>query len=126
MLAANPVDPARIVSISFTEPDGPSSSYPRRSGRGRPIAATLLAAGVLAFAAGAMGGGRETASAGGHAVAKAAPSVSAPVPGEFRLGPGNNQPPGIKVELHGPAGPMPGEFRLGPGNNQPPGVSAAR
>jgi hypothetical protein len=69
-----------------------------------------------------------------------------PVPGEFRLGPGNQQPPGVVNTLErrplaetwvpsvppvvalpirddAPSSdPAPGEFRLGPGNQQPPGV----
>jgi hypothetical protein len=59
-------------------------------------------------------------------IASARPSVGtdAPFPGEFRLGPGNQQPPGVVVPLSrgGVADPIPGEFRLGPGNHQPPGV----
>jgi hypothetical protein len=46
-------------------------------------------------------------------------------PGEFRLGPGNLQPPGVVIPLAGGSrapGPVRGEFRLGPGNQQPPGV----
>ena len=52
-------------------------------------------------------------------------AAAAPVPGEFRRGPGNQQPPGIVIPYTGKSissGPVPGEFRLGPGNQQPPGI----
>ena len=48
-----------------------------------------------------------------------------PVRGEYRLAPGNQQPPGYVIPLGKASrlsGPMPGEFRLGPGNQVPPGV----
>jgi hypothetical protein len=47
--------------------------------------------------------------------------VVGPVPGEFRLAPGNQTPPGIVIPLNS-QGAVPGEFRLGPGNATPPGV----
>jgi hypothetical protein len=124
MFAANPVDPSRVIAISFLEPGGPSVPYPRRAGRARPLAVTLVAAGALAFAAAAMGGGVAAPAGTTHKVA--APAVTSAVPGEFRLGPGNNQPPGITVGLPATGGSVPGEFRLGPGNNQPPGITVGR
>jgi hypothetical protein len=45
-----------------------------------------------------------------------------PMPAEFRLGPSNQQPPGIAVPLSGSNATMPGEFRLGPGNAEPMGI----
>jgi hypothetical protein len=65
--------------------------------------------------------------------AAAAPIDMKPVPGEYRLGPGNQVPPGVVVPLAKNPGaapvewrpslvPAPGEFRLGPGNQAPPGV----
>lgn len=59
-------------------------------------------------------------------IAAAQPNISVspltgPVPGEFRLAPGNQTPPGIVVPLNS-LGAVPGEFRLGPGNATPPGV----
>ena len=46
-----------------------------------------------------------------------------PVPGEFVLGPGLAEPPGIVTELWSTAlSPKPGEFRLGPGLAQAPGI----
>jgi hypothetical protein len=118
MLVANPVDPSRAISISVMESSGPSDPYPRRSGRARPLAIALVATGALAFAAAAMNG-HGAAVPAGTTYKVAAPAAA--VPGEFRLGPGNNQPPGIKVAA--PAAAVPGEFRLGPGNNQPPEIT---
>jgi hypothetical protein len=55
------------------------------------------------------------------------PKVAAarPMPGEFRLAPGNGEPPGIVVPRARATTvqPMPGEFRLGPGNAEPVGIT---
>ena len=48
-----------------------------------------------------------------------------PVRGEFRLGPGNQEPPGYVIPLRQGkvlSDPRPGEFRIGPGHQRPPGV----
>ena len=48
-----------------------------------------------------------------------------PVRGEFRLGPGNQEPPGYVIPLRqgkASSDPRPGEFRVGPGHQRPPGV----
>ena len=48
-----------------------------------------------------------------------------PVRGEFRLGPGNQEPTGYVIPLRQgkvSSDPRPGEFRVGPGNVLPPGV----
>ena len=88
------------------------------SKRGRVVTAggMVLAAAVAGFAIGAtLNGGS------GATVAPHFRSLD-PVPGEFRLGPGLAQPPGITVQVPNAARPMPGEFRLGPGLAQPPGI----
>jgi hypothetical protein len=59
--------------------------------------------------------------AAAHAGSPVAPARG-PVPGEFRLAPGNEQPLGVVVPLVA-SGSVPGEFRLGPGNAMPPGVA---
>lgn len=48
-----------------------------------------------------------------------------PVRGEYRLAPGNQQPPGYVIPLDrglGLSDPKPGEYRLGSGNQEPLGV----
>jgi hypothetical protein len=81
-----------------------------KPGRARlPLAVAAIAAiGIAGVIAAAQAGGRVSPAAG-------------PVPGEFRLAPGNQQPLGVVVPLAG-QGAVPGEFRLGPGNATPPGV----
>ena len=53
------------------------------------------------------------------------PGAGGPVRGEFRLGPGNQEPPGYVIPLRQGkvlSDPRPGEFRVGPGHQRPPGV----
>jgi hypothetical protein len=94
----------------------------RPSSRRRAAAAASVGAAALvlagAIAAGAFRPAVQARPAGdcGHGA----------VPGEFRLGPGNQQPPGVVVPAdrlaHPVAEQVPGEFRLGPGLAEPPGV----
>ena len=145
MYVANPIDPS-FPTIRYLSELGPSSRYPRaddypfdgtasdsgtrrshpsydashstggrRSQRGQLSAVAGIVLAAAAFGAGFLGG--FTAAAPMPAVERAA---QGPIPGEFRLGPGNLTPPGIVMPLHGAA--MPGEFRLGPGNMTPPGI----
>ena len=79
----------------------------------RPVVVTAIAAlGFTALIAAAQFGG---------GVASGVASGSAPVRGEFRLAPGNQQPLGIVIPLDS-HGAVPGEFKLGPGNATPPGI----
>lgn len=119
MFAANPSDP----SLSFFTIDyigAPENAVPnRRPARGRRIAIAVASAAVaLGLAAGiaaAIGSGGSRPSA--------ADDASVAAPGEFRLAPGNQQPPGVVIPLPKAAvAGVPGEFRLAPGNQQPPGV----
>ena len=55
------------------------------------------------------------------------PIRSGPIPirGEYRLAPGNQEPPGYVIPLDrglGLSNPKPGEYRLGSGNQEPLGV----
>ncbi|HEX5825961.1 MAG TPA: hypothetical protein VFY23_00450 [Candidatus Limnocylindrales bacterium] len=150
MLASNPVDPSQRLSISYHKEHGPASVWPRHDeqrGLGNGIA--LFGAAAL-LAIGYVVGGLAAASAapaapvtgdpqpveqdggiGGPAAKQGGTPVGTAVPGEFRLGPGNNQPPGIREERPEVAprlavpGAVPGEFRLGPGNNAAPGLVPA-
>ena len=131
MLATNPVDPNRAVTIQFLGTAGPAEAYPRE-GEPRLTAAVGLAAAASVLAIGVAA----AAFAGASAVSDpAAPVAKAParapevvvdhrIPGEFRLAPGNNTPPGVVVRLGVPS-PFPGDFRLAPGNNTPPGLVGA-
>jgi hypothetical protein len=130
MYVANPIDPS-FPTIRYLSELGPSSRYPRADGypfdgtasasgsrrrqRGQLSAVAGIVLAAAAFGAGFLGG--FTAAAPMPGVERAA---QGPIPGEFRLGPGNLTPPGIVMPLHGAA--MPGEFRLGPGNMTPPGI----
>jgi hypothetical protein len=108
MFVANPTDPS-FPTIRYLAELGPISSYPRddrpqaysarrsvsRAGqRGQLSAIAGIAVGVIAFAAG---------FAGGFTAASPAPAAALtydqPMPGEFRLAPGNLTPPGITVPL---------------------------
>jgi hypothetical protein len=103
MFVANPIDPS-FPTIRYLNTLGPASAYPRQSGRAAgavrrgqrgqlsAIAGVVLA--VAAFGAGFLGGW----SAAGPAVSSH--TAYGPMPGEFRLGPGNLTPPGIVVPLH--------------------------
>jgi hypothetical protein len=82
----------------------------RKPGRSRllPAIASIAAIGIAGLIAAA------------QVVSGVAPATG-PVRGEFRLAPGNQQPPGIVVPVNS-QGAVPGEFRLGPGNALPPSV----
>jgi hypothetical protein len=139
MLTSNPVDPSNRYGIEFTGQPGPASTYPRDDERGLGGTVNLIAAAALLVVAYvavgfATGSGPAPAAEKVPAPAQYAP-VATPVPGEFRLGPGNNDAPGLVVErpqiapgLYAPivvATPAPGDFRLGPGNNDAPGIVPA-
>src|SRR5262245_59515791 len=109
MFVANPIDPS-MPTIRYLNTLGPASPYPRadaypfdgtasasgarRSQRGQlsAIAGVVLAA--AAFGAGFIGGFSANAPA-----PAAMPVPQTPMPGEFRLGPGNMTPPGVVVPL---------------------------
>jgi hypothetical protein len=107
MLFANPVDPSQTIRIHYQSPAGPASAFPRND-EGMDGTLKLLAAAAL-LAVGYVIGGFAMASVApvdptpivadggaGHPVSKVGGySVGAPVPGEFRLAPGNLQPAGI-------------------------------
>jgi hypothetical protein len=105
--------------------DAPKHFVPvRRPASFRRRSVAVASIGALALVvAGAVGIGVNRPSAEATPAARAGYEAA---PGEFRLGPGNAQPPGVVV----PAGnaptsvsdAAPGEFRLGPGLAQPPGV----
>jgi hypothetical protein len=60
-----------------------------------------------------------------HAAPRTKVVAARPMPGEFRLAPGNGEPPGIVIPRARvtTVEPMPGEFRLGPGNTEPVGIT---
>jgi hypothetical protein len=93
------------------------SGASRKPGRSRlPLAvASIAAIGITGMIVGAQLG------SGTVQVDDRVAPTTGPVRGEFRLAPGNQEPPGVVIPLH-PQGPVPGEFRLGPGNAMPPGV----
>jgi hypothetical protein len=129
MLFANPVDPSQAVRIHYQSPAGPASAYPRDD-EGFDGTLKLLAAAAL-LAVGYVIGGFAVASV----PAPAAVPVEAdggiggrgvsldPVPGEFRLGPGNDDAPGVIVRIPMPAA-TPSGFQLSPGNRPPVGFTA--
>ena len=134
MLFANPVDPSQAIRIHYQSPAGPASAYPRTD-EGMDGTLKLLAAAAL-LAVGYVIGGFAVASVApvaptpvevdggiGGPVSKLGgqPVSIDPVPGEFRLGPGNNPAPGVVVRLGVPK-PFPGDFRLSPGNLPPVGI----
>jgi hypothetical protein len=90
------------------------------------VAATQFGSGVVAPAAGPVRGEFRLAPGNQEPPGIVIPLESrAAVRGEFRLGPGNAMPPGVMVPLAPPArgaGPVRGEFRLAPGNQEPMGV----
>ena len=135
MLFSNPVDPSQAIRIHYQSPAGPASAYPRDD-EGMDGTLKILAAAAL-LAIGYVIGGFAMASVTpvaqvpvevdggiGGPVSKLGggqPVSHEPVPGEFRLGPGNNQAPGVVVRLGVPE-PFPGDFRLSPGNLPPVGL----
>ena len=102
MFVANPTGPS-FPTIRYLATLGPAEPYPRQSvrltgvtrrnqrGQLSAIAGVVLAA--AAFGAGFLGGW----SAAGPDVTSS--TAYGPMPGEFRLGPGNLTPPGIVVPL---------------------------
>jgi len=129
MFAVNPID-STLSPIRYVGAPGPSvpvrgtatvptsSSYRTQRGHLVTMAGLVLAAAVVGFGVG-------YAANATTAVGSEAPRVtSGPVAGEFRLGPGLEEAPGIVIPLAGgpQATPMPGEFRLGPGLQEAPGV----
>jgi hypothetical protein len=133
MFVANPIEPSHSP-IRYVGAPGPavpvrgvatvptSASYRLQGGRLVTMAGLVIAAAVIGFGAGYAANGSSSAGEG------AARKIDVrPVPGEFRLAPGLDQPPGVVVPLSGTAGikvgPVPGEFRLAPGLDQPPGVA---
>ena len=132
MLFSNPVDPSQTIRLHYQSPAGPASAYPRDDESLDGTLKILAAAALLAI--GYVIGGFAMASVSpvpvdvdggiGGPVAKLGggqPVSHDPVPGEFRLGPGNNQAPGVVVRLGVPE-PFPGDFRLSPGNLPPVGL----
>ena len=132
MLATNPVDPTRSVTIQFLGSAGPADAFPREDGPHLTAGVGLFAAAaVLAIGVAAAAFAGSSAPVADPAVPVTKVPAHAPevvvdhkVPGEFRLAPGNNQPPGVVVRLGVPS-PIPGDFRLAPGNNTPPGLVGA-
>jgi hypothetical protein len=126
MLATNPVQPHQISRLEILGQAGPHEAWPRKHESAPfPVAKFLgLGAGVLAayVVVGSIAASAPQpveAPVGKQAPAIVVPAMT-PAPGEFRLAPGNNQPPGlVRFEI---ADPVPGDFRLAPGNNQPPGM----
>ena len=134
MLATNPVVPNPCPRSRSSDP--PARTPPGRAGTSPSPSRSRKFLGVSALlVAGYIVLGTLGADAAGPAakepapVAKAAPTVAAPVatpvPGDFRLAPGNTMPQGVVVRLGVPA-PFPGDFRLAPGNNMPPGIFTGR
>jgi hypothetical protein len=134
MLATNPVDPDMTFRFQSLSTVGAHTHVDRRGERGLGGGAGLLGAAALLVIGYIVGGVAASSTSGpvadaprpvdiGGGTAKVAPLPRAvrPVPGEFRLGPGNDPAPGIVVAVPEPAA---GDFRLGPGNEMPPGVTA--
>jgi hypothetical protein len=112
MSAAITADPSGTFLIHYVGDAGDAVPVRRRASRRTRGAAAALGIAVAVVAGGAVLSGQA-----------ARPSADGPVRGEYRLGPGNQMPPGVVVPLRGfAAAPVPGEYRLGPGNQEPPGV----
>ena len=104
MFVANPTDPS-FPTIRYIHTLGPATPYQRPDGlpdpaatrgqRGQLSAFAGIVLAAVAFGAGFVGGATVGAPA-----ADTAPVVQGPMPGEFRLGPGNLTPPGIVVPLN--------------------------
>ena len=123
--ASPPIAPYRIRYVGE-----PGDTMPvRRPSRARALAARGAIAVLLAIALALAGALVVRSIAAGNV---AAPIDMKPVPGEFRLAPGNQVPPGVVVPVaKAPAAPaewkpslvpVRGEFRLAPGNQVPPGI----
>jgi hypothetical protein len=129
VLASNPVDPSQIIEILYQGPSGPASPYRRDDERGVTSGLGMIAAASLLVVGYVVGGFAAAQGPDAGPVTPAQPAAKVPatpivvdqrVPGEFRLGPGNNQPPGV-VRFTLPE-PATGDFRLAPGNLTPGGV----
>jgi hypothetical protein len=111
---------APLSAFQIRYVDLPRDAVPARSGaRARRVATYLYRAAVAALVAVTL-----ALVVYGFASAQA-PTAGDPVRGEFRLGPGNQQPPGYVIPLRQgkvSSDPQPGEFRVGPGHQRPPGV----
>jgi len=98
MFATNPIHPSS-APIRWVLPPGPSEAWPRVARRPSRAAqrGQLQAVAAVAFAAiAAFGVGF---AAGATDAERVATPGSGPMPGEFRLGPGNLPPPGIVIPL---------------------------
>jgi hypothetical protein len=105
MFVANPIDPNFPV-IRYVSTLGPASPYSwdaahassdrgsKRNQRGQLSALAGIVLAAAAFGAGFLGGFSAAAP-----MPAAGPVAQGPMPGEFRLGPGNLTPPGIVVPL---------------------------
>lgn len=103
MFVANPIDPS-FPTIRYLHALGPASPYPRtdhereieprRGQRGQLSTLAGIAVAAVAFGAGFLGGFTAAAP-----MSTDSPTAGGPMPGEFRLGPGNLPPPGIVVPL---------------------------
>jgi len=98
MFVANPSDPS-FPTIRYVHEIGPASPYAasvrrdRRGQHGQLSVFAGIALAAVAFGAGFVGG----MSADPAGVT--APVAQGPMPGEFRLGPGNLTPPGVVVPV---------------------------
>src|SRR6187455_1668571 len=108
MLFANPVDPSQAIRIHYQSPAGPASAYPRDD-EGMDGTLKILAAAAL-LAIGYV--------IGGFAMASVTPVAQVPVEVDGGTGGPVSKLGGQPVSHD----PVPGEFRLGPGNNRAPGV----
>jgi hypothetical protein len=88
MFAVNPTDPSLTLPIRYVADAGDSVPVRRRGSRRWRGAAAALGVAVAIVAGGAVVAGQA-----------ARPSAGGPVPGEFRLAPGNQVPPGVVVPL---------------------------
>ena len=108
MLATNPVDPRPISRLDILGPAGPHSPWPRKHDPAPFPVVKFLGIGALVLAGyvvlGTIGAdATQRVAKVADPVAKAAPAVmtpvATPVPGDFRLAPGNNRPQGVVVRL---------------------------
>jgi hypothetical protein len=112
MLSTTPIDPHHLIRFDDFLPDGPHSAWPRRTERAPLPVGRSLAVGALVIGA-YLAGGSLAADA-------SSPTGPVAVPVLKSGGPGGGRAPGPV------ATPVPGEFRLGPGNAMPPGLVAQR
>jgi hypothetical protein len=89
-LVANPSDPSLTFSIRYVDLPGDAVPVRRRGERGHTIVAGAIAGAALAIGL-AIGISLGGAGDSGDPVGKLG---GGPVVGEFRLGPGNQTPPG--------------------------------